>query len=124
MKAAFKTVFRTFIPNITYFGLTNAPPTFQRVVYLDLHPLLQKYPQELGNYLDDVWIVTKKNAPRCALHKQITHELLQLLEENSYFLKLSKSKFKVENMNLLGWQVGNGEIQINPDKSSGMTKWP
>ena len=31
-----KTVFRTFIPNITYFGLMNAPPTFQRVVHLDL----------------------------------------------------------------------------------------
>jgi hypothetical protein len=40
MKAAFKIVFGTFIPNVTYFGLTNATPTFQRVVHLDLHPLL------------------------------------------------------------------------------------
>jgi hypothetical protein len=110
MKAAFKTVFGMFIPNITYFGLTNAPPTFQRVVYLDLHPLLQKYPWELGNYLDNIWIIIKKDAYGRALYKQITHKLLQLLEENSYFLKLSKSKFKVENMNLLGWQVGNREI--------------
>jgi hypothetical protein len=124
MKAAFKTVFGTFILNVTYFGLTNAPPTFQRMVHLDLCPLLQKYPWELGNYLDDVWIVTKKDAPGCALHRQITHKLLQLLEENSYFLKLSKSEFKVENMNLLGWQVGNREIRFDPDKSSGMTKWP
>jgi hypothetical protein len=110
MKVAFKTVFRMFIPNITYFGLTNTPPTFQRVVYLDLCPLLQKYPWELGNYLDNIWIVTKKYAHGCALYKQITHELLQLLEENSYLLKLSKSEFEVENINLLGWQVGNGKI--------------
>jgi hypothetical protein len=48
--------------------------------------------------------------PGHALHRQITHKLLQLLEENSYFLKLSKSMFEVESMNLLGWQVGNGEI--------------
>ena len=50
--------------------------------------------------------------------------MLQLLEENSYFLKLSKSKFGVETMNLLGWQVGNGEIWINPDKISGIINWP
>jgi hypothetical protein len=28
-KAAFKTVFGTYIPNVTYFSLTNAPPVFQ-----------------------------------------------------------------------------------------------
>ena len=63
-KAAFKTVFGTFILNVTYFGLTNAPLTFQRVVHLDLWPLLQKYPRKLGNYLDDLWIITKKDAAR------------------------------------------------------------
>ena len=35
-KAPFKTVFGTFIPNVMYFGLTNAPLMFQRVVHLDL----------------------------------------------------------------------------------------
>ena len=94
------------------------------MVHLDLRPLLQKYPRELGNYLDDLWIVTKKDAARQKLHEQITHEVLQLLVEKSYFLKLSKSKFGVETMNLLGWQVGNGEIQIDPDKISGIKNWP
>ena len=28
-KAAFKTTFGVYIPNVTYFGLTNAPPAFQ-----------------------------------------------------------------------------------------------
>ena len=54
---------------------------FQRVVHLDLRPLLQKYPRELGNYLDDLWIVTKRDAAGQKLHEQITHEVLQLLEE-------------------------------------------
>ena len=35
-KAAFKTVFGTYIPRVTYFGLTNAPPTFQQVIHQDL----------------------------------------------------------------------------------------
>ena len=123
-KAAFKMVFGTFILNMNYFGLTNTPPMFQRVVYLDLRPLLQKYPRKLGNYLDDLWIITKKDTARQKLHEQITHEVLQLLEENSYFLKLSKSEFGVETMNLLGWQVGNGEIWIDPDKISRIKNWP
>ena len=54
--------------------------------------------------------MTKRDAARQKLHEQITHKVLQLLEEKSYFLKLSKCKFVVETMNLLGWQVGNGEI--------------
>ncbi len=58
-KAAFKTQFGVYIPNVTYFGLTNAPPVFQRAMQRDLRPLLQRYPKEFGNYLDDVWIVTK-----------------------------------------------------------------
>jgi len=43
-KAAFKTIFGTYIPKVTYFGLTNAPPMFQRVIYQDLQLILQKYP--------------------------------------------------------------------------------
>jgi hypothetical protein len=43
-KAAFETVFGTYIPNMTYFSLTNAPPMFQRIMCRDLEPLFQKYP--------------------------------------------------------------------------------
>ena len=74
--------------------------------------------------MDDLWIVTKRDAAGQKLHEQITHEVLQLLEEKSYFLKLSKCEFGVETMNLLGWQVGNGEIRIDPDKISGIKNWP
>ena len=35
-KAAFKTVFGTYVPRVTYFRLTNALPTFQRVIHQDL----------------------------------------------------------------------------------------
>ena len=58
------------------------------------------------------------------LHKKITHELLKLLEEKSYYLKLSKSQFEVESMDLLGWYVGNREIRIDPDKVAGIKEWP
>ena len=67
-KAAFKTQFGVYIPKVTYFGLTNAPPVFQRAMQRDLRTLLQKYPKEFGNYLDDVWIVTKADKEGTARH--------------------------------------------------------
>ena len=123
-KVAFKTIFRTYIPRVTYFGLTNAPPTFQRVIHQDLRPVLQKYPQNVGNYLDDVWVMTGQDREGRILHRKIVHELLELLEEKSYYLKLSKTQFEVKSMDLLGWRVGNGEIRIDPDKVAGIKEWP
>ena len=112
------------MPRVTYFGLTNVPPMFQRVIYQDLQPILQKYPQNVGNYLDDVWIATRKDPEGRELHKRIAHKLLELLERKSYFLKLSKSQFEAEDMDLLGWHVGNREIRIDPDKIVGIKGWP
>jgi len=60
-----------YIPRVTYFGLTNAPPMFQRVIHQDLQPILQKYPQEVGNYLDEIWIVMKKDKEGRIQHKEI-----------------------------------------------------
>ena len=79
---------------------------------------------EFGNYLDDVWIVTNDDQKGMELHRQITKELLRTLKRNSYFLKLSKSQFEVEEINLLGWLVGNGSIRIDLDKIAGLKNWP
>ena len=49
---------------------------------------------------------------------------MDLLEEKSYFLKLSKSQFETEDMDLLGWRVTNREIRIDPDKIMGLKNWP
>ena len=116
--------FRTFIPAVTYFGLTNAPPTFQRIVHQDLEPLFQKYPRSFGNYLDDTWIITDDNQEGVKCHRLITQELLQLLKDKSYFLKASKCEFEVREMDLLGWRVGNGEIRIDLSKIAGLKEWP
>jgi Reverse transcriptase (RNA-dependent DNA polymerase) len=123
-KAAFKTQFGVYILKVTYFGLTNAPPVFQRAMQRDLRTLLQRYPKEFGNYLDDVWIVTKDNEEGIKLHRKISKELFTTLKAKSYFLKLSKSIFEAKEMDLLGWRVSNGEVRINPDKIAGLREWP
>ena len=86
-KAAFKTVFGTYIPRVVYFGLKNAPPFFQRMMAKEFQSLTQKYDAYLSNYLDDWIIATPGGAEGLALHRQITHEFLDLMEHLSYFLE-------------------------------------
>jgi len=53
-------------------------------------PLKLKYLGLLFVYMDDILIATPNDA---ALHKKIVHEVLDILEHESLFLKLSKCFF-------------------------------
>ena len=123
-KAAFKTKHGTFIPQVIYFGLKNAPPFFQRMMHHDFRELLQRYPENLGNYMDDWWIATENTPEGTALHRKIMHEFLDQMERKSYFLKISKMKFEEPQMEILRWQVGAGGIRIDPSKVAGIRDWP
>jgi hypothetical protein len=123
-KAAFKTPFGTFVPRVMYFGLKNAPPFFQRTMNQDFTPLLQKYPDELGNYMDDWWIATTDDEGGRRRHKEITHTFLDRMEERFYFLKPSKCQFETTTMKILGWIVGEGQVRIDPAKVKGISEWP
>ena len=123
-KAAFKTKHGMFIPQVMYFGLKNAPPFFQRMMHRDFRELLQRYPENLGNYMDDWWIATDSTPEGTTLHRKITHEFLDQMEKKSYFLKVSKTKFKEPQMEILGWQVGARGICIDPSKVAGIRDWP
>ena len=82
-KAAFKTPFGLYKPTVMYFGLTNSLATFCRAMQKMLRHWLNKYPDETGNYIDDMVVATKGD---CQHHQQIVGELLQIFQENSYFL--------------------------------------
>ena len=123
-KAAFKTKDGTFILQVMYFGLMNVPPFFQRMMHRDFRELLQRYPENLGNYMDDWWIATESTPEGVALHQRIAHEFLDQMEKKSYFLKVSKTKFEEPQMEILGWQVGAGGIRIDPSKIAGIREWP
>ena len=123
-KAAFKTAYGTYIPQVMYFGLMNAPPFFQRMMHQDFRSLLQKYPENLGNYMDDWWIATGDTKDERQLHQKIAHEFLDQMEELSYFLKASKAKFEQPKMEILGWQVNKEGVRIDPSKIAGITRWP
>ena len=123
-KAAFKTKDGTFIPQVMYFGLMNVLPFFQRMMHWDFRELLQRYLENLGNYMDNWWIATKNAPKETAFHCRIAHEFLDQMEKKSYFFKVSKTKFEEPQMEILGWQVGAGGICIDPSKIAGIKEWP
>jgi Reverse transcriptase (RNA-dependent DNA polymerase) len=90
-KATFQTPYRLYQPNVMYFGLTNSPPTFQKMMDCLFCPLKDKYLGMLFIYMDDILIATADDLP---LHQQIIHDVLDLLEAESFFLKPSKCKFE------------------------------
>jgi Reverse transcriptase (RNA-dependent DNA polymerase) len=120
-KAAFKTQYGLYQPNVMYFGLTNSPTTFQKTMDRVFQSLKNKYPGMLFVYLDNI-LITTINDP--TLHKQIVHEVLDLLEKESFFLKLSKCKFEHKSIEYLGIVVENGTLKIDPTKREGLASWP
>jgi hypothetical protein len=124
LKAAFKTIFRTYIPWVVYFGLKNALPFFQQMIAKEFRTLMQKYEPYLLNYLDDWIIVMPGGKDGLALHCWITHDFLDLLERQSYFLKLGKCEFERSYIEFLGWLITLEGVTVDPSKAAGLSQWP
>jgi hypothetical protein len=110
-----------FKPKVMFFGLTNSPPTFQRFMDHIFAPLKRTYPGLIFVYMDDILIATGGDL---ALHRRIVHEVLNLLERESLFCKLSKCHFEQTTITYLGIIVERGSIRIDPTKVNGLLAWP
>jgi Reverse transcriptase (RNA-dependent DNA polymerase) len=110
---AFQMPYGLYQPNVMYFGLTNSPPTFQKTMDRLFCPLKDKYPSMLFVYMDDILITTNNDLP---LHRRIVHDVLDLLEAKSFFLKPSKCKFEHSSIDYLDIVVSNSTISIDPTK--------
>ena len=90
----------------------------------EFQPLIQKYEPYLSNYLDDWIIATPGGEEGLVLHRQITHEFLELLQKLLYFLKLRNCEFEQSSIKFLGWLVTQEGITIDPSKAKGLAQWP
>ena len=120
-KVAFKTPFGLYQPNVMFFGLTNSPATFQRCMDRIFHHLMNKYPGELFVYMDDILIAMEGDLEH---HWIIVHEVLDLLERESFFLKPIKCKFEQKTIDYLGIPMTDGTICIDLTKRKGLAAWP
>jgi hypothetical protein len=120
-KAAFKTPFGAYETNVMLFGLTNSPPTFCHTMERMFRLLLCKYPTELFVYVDDVLVATDNNVEH---HQQIVHEVLNLLTEESYFLRPAKCSFEQNHITYLGIIVEGNKLLPDPKKTGALKDWP
>ena len=104
-----------------YFGLTSSPATFCRAMQKMLQHWLNKYPNKMGNYINDMVVATKGDR-QC--HQQIVGELLQIFQENSYFLQPAKCEFEVSKIECLGLVVNGTTLSVDPKKADGLHNWP
>jgi RNase H-like domain found in reverse transcriptase/Reverse transcriptase (RNA-dependent DNA polymerase) len=112
-----------FEPTIMMFGLQGAPGTFSRMIAVNITPMYQEFPpNRFKHYMDDCLIAMADS--ELGLHCQMNHRLLDIFEEHSYFLKLSKCEFECTEIDFLGVCLGNRQITIDPSKIAGIKEWP
>jgi hypothetical protein len=120
-KVAFTTPLGQYEPMVMNFGLCNAPATFVRAITRVFRILQNTYPREILIYMDDILIATLNDLPR---HCQIVQEVLKVMRKESFFLKVTKCKFKKQRVEYLGLILDNNTIKPNPVKVNGLKQWP
>ena len=88
-KAVFKTNRGLFEPMVMFFGLTNAPATFQSMMNHLFRELIDE--DYVMIYMDDILIYTP-NDP--ALHRRVVNDVLRILAVNDLYLKPQKCQFE------------------------------
>jgi hypothetical protein len=115
-KTAFKThhgLYNKVIP----FGLTNAPATFQSAMNNIFAPLLRKGVLVL---MDDILVYSNS----LEVHAQLLSQVFQLLQDNQFFLKLSKCEFAKQQLEYLGHTISGAGVSTAPSKVQAVLDWP
>jgi Reverse transcriptase (RNA-dependent DNA polymerase) len=126
-KAAFLTPEGLFEPTVMFFSLTNSPATFQMM----MNTIFRKE-VALGwllVYMDDIAIHTKPKPgetdnQHMAQHRQYTHHVLDILEQNDLYLKPEKCEFEKKEIKYLGVIVGQNTLRMDPKKLKSVADWP
>ena len=103
--------------NVMSFGLTNAPPTFQRLMQRILHGLDWKI---CLVYIDDVIIFSKTFQE----HLSRLAAVFDRLREAHLKLKPSKCHFACSSVNFLGFVVSSEGILPDPSKITAVETFP
>jgi Reverse transcriptase (RNA-dependent DNA polymerase) len=120
-KAAFKTRFSLYHPNIMLFRLINTPATFQHLSDKLLKPIKDKFPGVVHGYMDDYLIATR-NDP--LFHRIVHHSIFKQVRKHDMYLKLTKCEFKQTAVEYLEVYIKDSTICIDPLKRNGLKDWP
>jgi hypothetical protein len=120
-KVAFKTPLGQYEPMVMNFRLCNAPATFVHTMTRVFRTLQNTYPREVLIYMDDILITTPNDLLR---HQQIVREVLDVMREESFFLKAAKCEFEKQRVEYLGLILDSNTIKPDPVKVNGLKAWP
>lgn len=116
-KTAFWTHFGHFEFLVMPFGLSNAPTTFQAAMNTIFKKFLRKF---VIIFFDDILIYSKD----IDSHVHPLQLVLQCLQENSFFAKLSKCVFAATTIDYLGHVISEKGVQPDASKIEAMVSWP
>lgn len=114
-KTAFSTRDGHFQFKVLPQGLTNGPPTFQRIVNQILGPNRWKH---VLAYIDDI-IIYSQNFTE---HAQHIEEICSLLHEANFKLNIAKCEVARTEILFLGHLIKAGTIKPDPDNIRGLTE--
>ena len=117
-KAAFRTNRGLFEPLVMFFGLTNSPATFQTMMNDIFIELIDE--NVVIVFMDDILIFTET----LDHHREVVKKVLKILEGHKLYLKAEKCEFEKEKIEYLGLIISHGQIEMDPVKVEGVSKWP
>jgi hypothetical protein len=116
-KTAFQTHHGHYEFKVMSFGLTSAPHSFQKAMNSTLQPLLRKCALV---FLDDILVYSQSLAD----HVGHLQQVLQLLRQDHWQVKLSKCAFAVRQIAYLGYIISDQGVSTCPDKVKAVQSWP
>jgi len=118
-KAAFSCKYGLYEPLVMFFGLTNSPATFQKMMNDIFHlEILQGW---LNDYIDDLLLANEGDRADL-VQKGI--QVLDKLEANDLFIHPDKSEFFTTKVSFLGFVCDEGKLAMEDQKVSGIADWP
>jgi hypothetical protein len=116
-KTAFQTHFGQYEFQMITFGLCGALNTFESAMNTTLAPLLRRC---VLVFFDDI-LVYNKTLQEHTPHLQ---QVLQLLAQDSWQVKLSKCSFAQRNVDYIGHVISEKGVSSDPMKIVAIQQWP
>ena len=107
-----------FVTLVMTFSLCNAPATFQTIMQNIFNDLINE--GHVIVYLDNILIFHDSPTQLTSL----THEVLRRFLKWDLYLKPEKCSFAKNTIQYLGFIISHGHLQMDPEKVSGILKWP
>ncbi|GKB33013.1 putative reverse transcriptase domain-containing protein, partial [Tanacetum coccineum] len=108
LKTAFRTRYGHFEFMVMPFGLTNTPAVFMDLMNRVCKPYLDKF---VIVFIDDILIYSKSKKE----HEGHLKLVLELLNKEKLFAKISKCDFWLQEVQFLGHVINNNGIHVDPN---------